>query len=484
MLPGPLFFPRQAATEFLRPLAFVFAVILAASLFGILTRPMGFLAAVWPANAVLLALMVRKPSLSTPLGWLAAFLGYLTADLITGGGLVVTLWLTAANMAGALVGYLLFMRLPEEDRRLQRPISIVSMFWICTMAAGTAGLVGGGAAKMLFDRDIVAGFSFWFTTELVNALIVVPVILTAPPLREVLYTTWFRRPRSRHIWPVLALFASTAAGIAIDSPGVIAYPTPALIWCALTFSLFVTSLMTLGFSVSLLIATSAGILPLLSVNNELLIIVSTRLAIAMTALGPLAVASINENREKLVERLQYLATHDGLTGVLSRGAFLTGAADALLDCRKRGQSYSALMIDVDHFKRINDTHGHAAGDAVLVMIARALKTNLRTGDLIGRLGGEEFAVFCPGLSENKANQIAERLRVAVEELKLEVEGVSLHTTVSIGIVFSSKTGDASLGTLLVEADKSLYTAKAEGRNRVVAVSINEPLRKTLESAVA
>lgn len=484
MLPGPLFFPRHAATEFLRPLVFVFAVILAASLFGILTRPMGFLAAVWPANAVLLALMVRKPSLSTPLGWLAAFLGYLTADLITGGGLVVTLWLTAANMAGAAVGYLLFMRLPDEDRRLERPISIVSMFWICTIAAGTAGLVGGGAANMLFDRDIVTGFSFWFTTELVNALIVVPVILTAPPLRTILSSSWLKRPSSVHIWPVLALVASAGAGILIDGPGVIAYPTPALIWCALTFSLFVTSLMTLAFSVSLLIATSAGMLPLLSVNNELLVVVSTRLAIAMTALGPLAVASINENREKLVERLQYLATHDGLTGVLSRGAFLTGAADALLDCRKRRQSCSALMIDVDHFKRINDTYGHAAGDAVLVMIARALRDNVREEDLIGRLGGEEFAVFCPGLSEKKAGQIAERLRAAVEELRLKVEGVTLQTTVSVGVAFTTKNSDVSLGTLLDEADKSLYSAKADGRNRIVGVSITEHAQKTLESAVA
>lgn len=156
---------------------FIFMLILIASLFGILTRPMGFLAAVWPANALLLAFMVRKPSLSTPAGWLAALLGYLAADLLTGGGLFITLWLTAANMAGAFVGYILFMRLSEEYRRLAQPTSIISLFWICTIAAAAAGVVGSGAALVLFERDAVTGFAFWFTTELVNALIVVPIVL-------------------------------------------------------------------------------------------------------------------------------------------------------------------------------------------------------------------------------------------------------------------------------------------------------------------
>jgi diguanylate cyclase (GGDEF)-like protein len=474
----------EKIADILLPLILIFAVVLVASLFGILTRPMGFLAAVWPANAVLMAMMIRKPSLSTPLGWTSAFLGYLAADILTGGGMLVTLWLTGANMAGALTGYLLFKRLPEGDRRLARPNSIVSMFWICTIAAGVAGAVGGGAARLLFDRDLVTGFTFWFTTELVNAIIVVPLVLTAPSLKAILSAESFNPSRGHNWWPVLALLVSTIAGILLDGPGAIAYPIPALIWCALSYSLFVTSLTTLGFCIVLLIATSTGALPLLSMDDNFLAVVSTRLAIAMTALGPLAVASINDNRDKLVQRLQYLATHDGLTGILGRSAFLTSADEALLRSSTNGQSFSAFMVDVDHFKRINDRLGHATGDKMLTLVAKALEDNVRGDDLVGRLGGEEFAIFCPGLSEDKAHQISERVRAAVEEISLDVDGEQLQTSVSIGMAFGTTGSTPCLRTLLAEADKALYAAKNGGRNRVVAVSIAPPAQHGLATAAA
>ena len=127
--------------------AIVAAAIFTASIFGILTRPIGSLAAIWPANALLLGLMVRNPSLAGPAGWTAAFGGFVMADLVTGSALIVTLWLSAANIAGAFAGWLLFRRMGADGRKLRRPISVLHMFGICVAASVVASIAGGGAAK-------------------------------------------------------------------------------------------------------------------------------------------------------------------------------------------------------------------------------------------------------------------------------------------------------------------------------------------------
>src|SRR5690606_15490710 len=155
-------------------------VVFAAALFGILTRPMGFLAAIWPANAILLGLMVRRGELASPTGWIGAFAGFMAADLVTGGDPFISLWLTAANMSGVLTGYVLFQVLPEGDRRLQRPQSVLFLFAICCVSSIAAALTGGGAARVLFGRDFQTGFEFWFVTELVNNLVILPAILSVP----------------------------------------------------------------------------------------------------------------------------------------------------------------------------------------------------------------------------------------------------------------------------------------------------------------
>lgn len=452
-----------------RNAAFVFLVILLASLFGILTRPVGFLAAVWPANAILLAIMVRNPALSGPAGWAAAFLGYLCADLSTGGGLLFTLWLTAANMAGAMAGYLLFMRLPEGDRRLGRPLSIVCMFMICAIAGAVAGVVGGGAARLLFGRDLLTGFVFWFTTELVNAIVVLPAILTAPRLAGLSPAVQIKALREADWRPVLALLASMAGSLLVGGPGAFAYPIPALLWCALSYSPFATAMLTLCFSLVQLVTAALELLPVPNGGDELMGTVSIRLAIALIALGPIAVASISAARDELLRRLQHAADHDSLTGTLARAAFMQRGA-RMLDGRENGP-VAALMIDLDHFKTVNDRYGHAAGDRVLAETAATIAAALRTGDLLGRLGGEEFAVVLQNASEADARAISERIRVAVERLAIAAApDQTLHVTASIGLAFGRGSARKCFDTLLASADKALYAAKSAGRNRVVAAN--------------
>ncbi len=451
----------------------VFTTVLFASLFGILTRPLGFLATFWPANALLLGLFVRRPRLATPLGWLAALAGYLAADLMTGGNLLLTAWLTAANLAGVATGFALFRRLPEDDRRLRRPSSVLYLLGILMIAAAAAAAVGFGAAPVFFGSDPVSGVAFWFTAELVNGIIILPVILTAPPLATL--SARYRRPGdlsvlARDAAPIVAVIVLTLVGLLARGPGAIVFPSPALLWVALTLGIFTTAVVTMLVSMWHLIGFTLGYYAPYVAKIDTLTM-SDRLGITLLALGPLTVASMNAARGELIRRLEGLATIDALTGALSRGAFLEQASDLVGDRQPTGRPVSVLMLDLDHFKRINDTYGHAAGDRALHAFAAAVRASLRETDILGRLGGEEFAAVLPDADERQASVLAERLRRNIEAIRLPLEGGPLQFTVSIGVATHPPAASLPLARLLVAADEALYRAKAGGRNRI---AVNVP----------
>jgi diguanylate cyclase (GGDEF)-like protein len=168
-------------------------------------------------------------------------------------------------------------------------------------------------------------------------------------------------------------------------------------------------------------------------------------------------------------QLTMLATLDALTGLFNRRSFMERGAEAISRCRKENGALGLLMIDADDFKRINDTHHHAGGDAVLRALAQVFRQEMRGGDCVGRLGGEEFAILLPKTGLTAAHQTAERLRGAVAEMRVESEGRSIRVSVSIGIAALAR-DDASLEMLMARADRALYRAKANGRNRVEAAA--------------
>lgn len=456
-----------ALPEGVAALLFVGMTVFLASLFGILTRPVGFLAAFWPANAILLGLMVRFSSFATPWGWLGAFAGYLLADFATGGEVVVTIWLTVANMVGAGSGYLLYRAMPEVDRRLGRPQSVLYLLAICAAAAAAAAVAGAGAAQLIFDRGFLTGLEFWFVTELVNSLVILPVILTFPD-------PWGREGRKalslkgltfRQWAPAIALAVSLLAGIVVGGPGAIAFPVPALLWCALSYPMFVTAIVTSVFSACLLIAIPMGYINVGIPGDPLEWTSSIRLGVALMALGPLTAAAINTARADLVERLAYLADHCSLTGVLSRRAFLDYARGVMGLPDRR--PVAVMMLDIDHFKSINDRFGHAAGDRVLAAFADVVADTVRSRDIVGRMGGEEFAILLSDVSRADAERVANRMVDAVEELRVEDENEPIAITVSIGAVHKSAADAQRFEDLLALADDALYRAKNAGRNRVV-----------------
>ena len=174
--------------------------------------------------------------------------------------------------------------------------------------------------------------------------------------------------------------------------------------------------------------------------------------------------------------LHRLAQFDALTSIPNRGYFFAHAADQLRPGAAAMLPLSALMIDVDHFKSINDDFGHSTGDAALAMVARILQCNLRPGDFLARYGGEEFAISLPGTDRDVAVGLAERLRQAVAlngDLQAMVRGA---VTVSIGVTTTraAVTADAMMRV----ADQALYGAKAAGRNRVQHLEFVDSLAAT------
>ena len=165
------------------------------------------------------------------------------------------------------------------------------------------------------------------------------------------------------------------------------------------------------------------------------------------------------------ERAREMARTDELTGLANRRAFLEQGAAALDQALRYGRPLSLVMCDIDHFKPINDTHGHAAGDAVLRAVAERLRRAARVADISGRLGGEEFALLLPETGEEAAVILAERLRRDVGSQAVLYDGVVLRFTCSFGVAEHSATMER-LGHLLGAADKALYRAKALGRDRV------------------
>ncbi len=165
----------------------------------------------------------------------------------------------------------------------------------------------------------------------------------------------------------------------------------------------------------------------------------------------------------LEQRLREQANTDGLTGLLQRNRFLKLARSALVAAYSEQQTASLLYVDADHFKQINDDYGHAAGDAVLIALATALRTHSRPTDLIGRMGGEEFALLLPGVGLQQAGDRAEQLRLAASQ----IQRPNGPLTISIGIAECRGDACAAVEVLLARADQAMRQAKTSGRDRAV-----------------
>ncbi|MEU0570606.1 GGDEF domain-containing protein [Nonomuraea sp. NPDC005983] len=183
-------------------------------------------------------------------------------------------------------------------------------------------------------------------------------------------------------------------------------------------------------------------------------------------------------RSLLHAQLQAAARTDPKTGLLNAAAWQREADTEIVRARRTGETLALLLIDIDHFKRVNDTHGHLLGDQVLINVAATLRSQLRDYDVVGRFGGEEFVVLLPRADINEARMVAERLRCRISRMAVPADDCMITVTVSTGVAIMSIHGD-DLIELLAAADLALYRAKELGRDRI-CIPIVQPPRPSSE----
>ena len=170
-------------------------------------------------------------------------------------------------------------------------------------------------------------------------------------------------------------------------------------------------------------------------------------------------------------KLQKMADTDYLTGLMNRRAFLTVAEDTVEFCRRYRRGMATLMIDIDHFKKINDAHGHAAGDDAIKRIAEIIDQSIRSTDKAARFGGEEFVVLLREIDQDTALMLAERIRGSIERATITHGETSFAATVSIGVAINAD-GDRDVQDMIERADQGLYIAKKSGRNRTMLMPLS------------
>lgn len=451
----------------------MFIVVFAGCLVGICSRPVGFLASVWPANALMLVVLLhserRMPVASHVALWSGGILAFMAADLLTGATVLKAAFLNGANLVSIAVAYGILCRQRSAVLRLQQPTALLSVVLAAVCAGAVAGVVGGVANQVLFQRSAADGFAFWWVAEIVNYVAILPVLLSAMALPGLQQPLRWQQVQSclwptRDWLPACSVLLCFAMAFLIGGPGVIAFPLLALLWCALVYPVFIITVLTLLYSV-LLLTLISQIYPDSLAETEL---ISVRLGIAINALAPVLLSIVTQNRNALLAKLRHLSLFDSLTGVASRASF---AEDARQQLDHNEQPGAILLLDLDHFKQVNDSFGHAAGDQVLRQAAHRMKHVLRENDLIGRWGGEEFVVLLPCIDEVLAMQLAERIKTAISSQPIGLStGLSVAITVSIGVCIYPAQTNRTLDELLALADGALYRCKAAGRNCVQLAS--------------
>lgn len=194
------------------------------------------------------------------------------------------------------------------------------------------------------------------------------------------------------------------------------------------------------------------------------------------------IIELEDRLRKAQARLEYEATHDGLTGILNRNAILEMLHKELERSHRSGRPAAVLMVDVDHFKRINDVYGHATGDQVLRSVAEVIRRSVRQYDSVGRYGGEEFLIVLPETSPADVETIAERIRAAAASTPILIDGRNVFVTLSIGIDTTGPDDVADAERMVSAADMAMYQAKNAGRNRVHRRVQSRPINRLREGA--
>lgn len=440
----------------------LFFITLCMAMLGLYCRTNAALSLFWPCNAMLLGLLVRFPQLSSALTFPAIYVGLVTADIAFGTHVAASMGMDAANLSFIVTGLGVLLTGSTTSRRLQ---ALNRVFPASVVGAAVCAVIGSVASQHYFHDDLVQGWISWFCEQVSTSILLLPVMITLPRSDEI--NELLRECRQVSPLPLISLGVSIAAGISVGGGGSLIFPLPALMWCAVSYPLFITCLLTLITGITEIILVASNVLTIQGRDDFFLIdsLASARLGVAAMTVSPLIVALSATANKKLVARITRRADYDLLTGALTRSG-LAARLDALMARRDHNFNGAAFVVDIDRFKNINDTFGHAAGDYVLAQTVERIRQTLQQTAIISRMGGEEFLILIEDISLPRAFLLANRLRQSIEQHTIILNDDDLSVTISIGISSLEWVDAKTLDEAIKSADKQLYLAKSSGRNRV------------------
>lgn len=440
----------------------LFFITLCMAMLGLYCRTNAALSLFWPCNAMLLGLLVRFPQLSSALTFPAIYVGLVTADIAFGTHVAASMGMDAANLSFIVTGLGVLLTGSTTSRRLQ---ALNRVFPASVVGAAVCAVIGSVASQHYFHDDLVQGWISWFCEQVSTSILLLPVMITLPRSDEI--NELLRECRQVSPLPLISLGVSIAAGISVGGGGSLIFPLPALMWCAVSYPLFITCLLTLITGITEIILVASNVLTIQGRDDFFLIdsLASARLGVAAMTVSPLIVALSATANKKLVARITRRADYDLLTGALTRSG-LAARLDALMARRDHNFNGAAFVVDIDRFKNINDTFGHAAGDYVLAQTVERIRQTLQQTAIISRMGGEEFLILIEHISLPRAFLLANRLRQSIEQHTIILNDDDLSVTISIGISSLERVDAKTLDEAIKSADKQLYLAKSSGRNRV------------------
>lgn len=402
------------------------------------------------------------------------------------GGLAIGL----INAAEALLGGYLFRRW-GMSRSLSRPRDVallaLMVLLILQPISATGGmlvLLASGVFPIELSHILPGGWSlqevqssltalsmmapawlYWWMGNSLGQLLVTPLLLV-----------WLgsvkRKARSMHGFEWALLSGGMVAVVLVASSGVSSSPLLLLAlsygllgWVGLRCGIRMITVVNLVLTILIVGLTlfGRGFMSSLPMADSMFYV---SFFVAIGALFSLLLFSLFEERRDLIQRLTTLASTDPLTGVSNRRSFMEQAEREAAVARRHGTPLCLAVVDVDHFKTVNDTYGHQTGDEVLKMLAECCLGVMRSGDLVGRIGGEEFALLLPRTGAVEAREAVERLLDMVRHQSVSApDGTPVRITFSAGIAQGDR--HASVESILREADQILYRAKQAGRNRVL-----------------
>lgn len=434
---------------------------------GIAARGTESLSLFFPATAALFGLLVRFPALGRLKYWPAMYLGMVLTDLLNNSPLHATLWFNACNVLQIVCG--LMMVSLRDLNGLREPKAVLYLFLVATLTVAIGATAAMPFSIDWFQNSPQSAWLAWFSEQLATTMLLAPAMICLPK------NFIWRWPKWSSPVPLLSVLLLCVIGQYVGGPGAIAFVLPALLWCAMRYSLFGLACLVLvvGTAEIMLLSSTLGMSNEFSLTDPLC---SARLGIAMLVVSPLLVAAAMQANQRLMAQIEHRANHDFLTGALTRRAFTQQAKRIFEKRRQQPHCLAVMLMDIDHFKKINDTYGHAAGDEALRGFSRLVSEQLRSVEIFGRLGGEEFALLLEDVSHTQALDVGERLRHSAEEHEFKLPGgLKIKFTVSIGIAYLDQDSSHVPFELLLErADIALYQAKAQGRNQVLS-SVTKPM---------